>query len=111
MSKNLRLTTNVKLNTQTNISDKDRKKLSSNNLNSKIYNNIYLSPNKNLNYQQDEERNNYRSNNNYNSIHTEESKNEVRSNSYNKMKPSNYFCFFITFILFSFSFVKWAEKA
>ncbi len=60
------------------------------NFNTKVYNNIYLSPNKNLNfnYSNDEEGKNYKSNNyNYKTIHTEESKNEIRSSSYNKTKP------------------------
>jgi len=87
MSKNIKLSN---LKTNTNDYDNGRKKLS-NNPNPKIYNNIYLSPNKNLNYQltqTKEDRNSYQPTPNFNSINTEESKNEVRSNSYNKMKPS-----------------------
>jgi len=88
MSKNIKLSN---LKTNTNDYDKGRKKLNSNTTNSKIYNNIYLSPNKNLNYQliqTKEDRNSYKPTPNLNSFNTEESKNEVRSNSFNKMKPS-----------------------
>lgn len=86
--------------------DRNRKKLSSNNLSGKIYNNIYLSPNKNTNVNyQEEDRKNYRINTNSNNVVlTEESKHEYRSNSYNKMKPSIFY--FFNYFIFSISYFK-----